>query len=459
VSDSVTPLTVYNNYSKQVEAFVFVDRTDNAAENELEISKTTSGPWVGRDSSLSVQPEITPWEDGEFFQTRVVPSGTYAVDFTDGDLKSWAGDGATVSIVGSAARGVSTSFSPRLTLLNPFQPFIEATLSADLEAFFADYITLRAADIDRVKVRAKVVSSISASNLVEGPRLFWRDHVEEPVEPFRNTLSTLSQAGSSAFTGQIQDFIFDVGAVPTWSGTIRGFGFRPLTVATGTGYIFDMYSLEAYNSAGGYVTLDFNPVASGTFPPITTEESTSDTANATILTTRHTVQQDCIISRVTVAMRLGTTGGSCGIFLARPNPGSSFPLRGSGNNFTLPYAMEFFEGGAQQDVVDVPVFWSAKKGDIVGIAVGGFTNAGASYITTDAVAGDAWVTTSGIVTPTTLANFQAGINSTAWTSVTRRYLLPMRRLLPPCPGLLLQAGMSQRARIEPQSLMHQRFPP
>lgn len=419
-SDVVTPLTLFNKYTKPAEAFVFVDRTSNDAQNELEISSSPAGPWYGWASSTASQPNLVPWETGKFENTRVVPTGTYYVDFTDGALKGWIGSGASVSVVGGAIRATSSTATPQVRIENPFVTFTTDQLVDALRTTYANYFTFRAADVDKVKVRARVVSDISSSNLVEGARLFWR--AGDSVSGFPTSLSTLSHLGTQGFTGNTQEFIFDVGSVPTWSGTIRGFAFQPFTVATGTGLIFDFYSLEAYNSAGNFVTLDYLPVASGLDAvPLTLEDAVSESATVdSYILYRQAIQQDCIITKVKI-VTAPSSGPAGAIFLARIiNPANLTTY--STNKFVVTHAVRLSEADNGLNYMEAPVFWQASKGDVVGFTLGSF-NIATAYTTETAVAGDTWVAASGGASPSSLANIQSMLNSPLWAPTARRYLL------------------------------------
>lgn len=412
----VTPLELFNRYTKPAEAFVFVDRTDNAAQDELEISTSPSGPWVGWGSSTASQPDLVPWETGEFVNTRVVPTGSYYVDFASGSLKGWVGSGASVSPVGGAIRATSTALSPQVRIENPFVTFTTGQLVEALRTTYANYFTFRAADVDKVKVRARVVSALPSSNLVEGARLFWR--AGDLVSGFPTSLSTTSQLGNQTFTGEIQEFIFDVGAVPTWSGTIRGFSFQPFTVATGTGLIFDFYSIEAYSSSGNYVGLDYLPVASGVDAvPLTVEDAISEGFSFihSYILYRQALQQDCIITKVKIVTE---TAGA--IFLARIVDPTNLTTH-SPNKFVVTHAARLAEVGTGLAYMEVPVFWEGKRGDVLGYGL--FSSISTAYTTETAVAGDTWVATSGAGAPSSLSAIQATLNFPTWAPTARRYLL------------------------------------
>lgn len=429
-SDSVTTLTLFNRFSQPAEGFVFIDRTQNDAEAQIEVALSTAGPWFGKGSSPSLQPEVTDWSAGSFFQSREIPSGTLTQHFADGDAKGWAATGASFVLTDSVLRATSSTLTPRLHLSSDFTDF-RSNVFHDLEQlFYEDHLAFRAVDVNRVRVRLKVNSSIEASNLAEGPRLFWRNHEEESTGVFRTALSALPIGGDRPPTGGVDSLLFDVGSVPTWSGTIRGFGVQPFVVVTGTGYIFELHGIEAYYEGGDTIGLDFKPVNSGTFADTNpndkhkfTRDSVVAASNAdtnTMLSTRHVVMQDSIITRVRWFAQGNPAGASDSIFLARPLSTTNFPA--TGTNFSVPYAIRIGEATNVASYREFDVFWSAKKGDVIGASV---SNAGGLefyYSSVSGTLGDAYKSTTAITT-TSLTTLTNGLNDIAWTNIGRNYLI------------------------------------
>lgn len=435
-SDHVATLTLLNNFDQDAEGFVFIDRTDNDAEAQIEIALEPIGPWFGKFSSTTSQPAVLDWEAGNFSNTRVVPSGIFLQNFADGDLKGWASTSASLSIVSGNLRGASTDLSPRIYITDTFVPLNTDVFYNTQAAIFADYITFRAADANRVKVRFKVLSSISTSNLVEGVKLYWRTQDEEAGgdDFFRESLSTFPIGGNRPPTGSIDSAIFDVGAVPTWSGTIRSLGIRPFVVATGTGLLFDVIDVEAYHTDGDRVALDFRPVSSGTFPDTNPSDPNKLTINAnahddsvlrTFLSTRHAVMQDCIITNVRWFAQGANAGPSDWMFLARPLSSSLFPA--TGTNFSVPYAIRLGDDTADPRFREFPVFWSAKKGDILGAALN--PSAGTGFVGTtysslvSGTLGDSYHSLTGVGS-TTLVGISTTLNGIGnWIKSNRNFLI------------------------------------
>lgn len=435
-SDHVATLTLLNNFDQDAEGFVFIDRTDNDAEAQIEIALEPTGPWFGKFSATTSQPDVLDWERGNFSNTRVIPSGIFLQNFADGDLKGWASTSASLSIVDGNLRGSSTTQSPRIYITDTFVPLSNNAFYNTQSELFEDYITFRAADANRVKVRLKILSSISTSNFLEGTKLYWRTQDEEAGgdDFFRESLSTLPIGGSRPPTGGIDSLIFDVGSVPTWSGCVRSLGIRPFTVATGTNILFDLVDVEVYHTNGDRVALDFRPVSSGTFADTNPSDPNKLTVNSTalnsavlrtFLSTRHTVMQDCIITNVRWFAEGADTGPSDWIFLARPLSGSVFPSAGS--NFTIPYGIRLGDDTSAPRFREFPVFWAARKGDIIGAAF--HPSAGTGFISGAYVSlvsgtnGDSYHSLTG-VSNTTLAGVATTLNGIGdWIKSNRHFLI------------------------------------
>jgi hypothetical protein len=431
-SDHITTLSLFNRFNSTAEGFVFIDRTDNDAESQIEVALNPNGPWFGRSTSTSLQPTVTEWERGTFSNTRVVPSGVFSLSFSDGSTHGWSAIDATVSSLDGALHGSSTGSAPLVRNPEGFQSLRSNTFYQTETTTFANFFTFRAKDADRVRVRLRVSSAIPSSSLVSGAQLFWRnqDNDVATVPPVSN--STFPIGGSRPPTGGVDTLEFDVGSVPTWSGTIRSLWVRPFTVSTGTGFQFDLYDVAAHHTAGDRVTLDFRPVNSGTFADtsitdirkFTIDSNTADaTDTRTFLSTRHTVMQDCIITRVRWFAKGGSTTNNDAIFLARPTTSGSFPSAGS--NFTVPHAIRLGDLTLETDALyrEIPVFWSAQKGDIIGASTQSFSTAKTQYSISLTSPNASFRSPTGITT-TDLSSMQTGLNSLSnWVATTRTYLI------------------------------------
>jgi len=367
------PLELVNNHSKTADAYVFVDRTFNAAEDQIEISNSVNGVYVGRGDNSSTQPTHTGWDKGEFNQTRTVSSGSFSVDFSSGDPQGWDSfqidslqvvDGFLQGLT-AVASGSAFTLKPEFddTFLTDVTTKTEFDKHGDVQVFAA-------LDVDTVKVQLQIPPQ-DPDNLIHGPRLFWRNQESETGGPFffRDELSTLSTVPNSNFNNQIQEYIFEVGRVPTWSGTIRGFAIQPFAVVSGTfgGELVrmkrvDAVNLEAEAAGGSYVTVAFRPVTSGSFTaPLTFTDVTFPTDHQHAVDFRHTVTQDCIITKLKWLQTLPASPKTA-VALARPRPGNTFPQAGS--NFDVVVAAQTASSSSSGAFQELKTFWSAKKGDV-----------------------------------------------------------------------------------------------
>jgi len=369
------PLELVNNYSKIADAHVFVDRTFNDAEDQIEISKSINGPYVGRGNNSSTQPLNTGWDKGSLQNLRIVPSGTFSVDFSQGTAQGWGGflmD--SLQVVNGFLQGLTTAASGSAFIL---QHDFESGLAVGVDAqsqFIAhgQKLAFAAVDVDTIKVQLQIPPQ-EQGNLIHGPRLFWSNHEIETSGPFfyRDQLSTLSTTPKSNFNNQVQEFIFEVGKIPTWSGTIRGFAIQPFAVVSGSigGQFVRMGRLDAVNSqaesaGGSFVALDFRPVTSGSFSsPFTDTDVSLPTNHRSIVDFRHTVSQDCIITKLRWLGIPSFNLFGFTVSLCRPRVGSNFPQIGS-NFDAIVAAQPTFFGPASRVFQEIQIYWPAKKGDV-----------------------------------------------------------------------------------------------
>ena len=61
-SDTVTELKLFNSFTKTAQGFVFIDETGDKADDNFEISLSSTGPWFGKLTQPSNQPETLKWE-------------------------------------------------------------------------------------------------------------------------------------------------------------------------------------------------------------------------------------------------------------------------------------------------------------------------------------------------------------------------------------------------------------
>lgn len=414
------PLDLYNNYGKVADAYVFVDRTFNDAEDQIEISNTIDGTYVGRGDNDSTQPTVTDWELGDLEGTRIVSSGTTFWEFSDGSAKGWEGRNLDLFVVNDGAiQGTTTTLGDSwFEYLSVFDSSFRSNVDVQTEQpRHENKRAFAAKDADTVKVRLRVPPQIEGS-IVEGPRLFWRNESIENVDPFFQDInSTLSTTPTSNFNNQIQEFIFEVGSVPTWSGTIRGFAVRPFVVSTGVDSTIqmerlDVVSREAEQAGGSYLTLDFRPVPSGSFTePWTIQDGTASTTHSHGVDFRHTITQDCIITNLRWIGYTSQTSQTFGIALCRPRSTNVFPQIGS--NFDVPYFYRTRYDASLLRHQTIDVWWSAKKGDVLAWTYSNFQGNRGMYsrTDTDSKTGDIYYRTATNTSVTNNSQFEDLLNN------------------------------------------------
>lgn len=424
-SDTVTELKLYNQFSKPATGFVFVDETGDAGDDNIELALNPSGPWFGRNTLNSVQPDVTPWTRGSYAtsEIRLVPSGAYSVNFAD-DTKGWAAAGFTASTTAeNSLKGVnSTSLSPYFYINNSFggstdfeSPIMATgTLSTNPTAF-----AFPAQDFDTVNVRL-TVPNIPREDTLEHPRLFWR-HQGDISFSYEHSVECTNSGVT--FSNQPQEFTFDVGNTPTWSGTIRSFRVQPWVTATGLGYSGHINNLDVIHSSGKErLALAFQTPSSGT----QALGGGSEEATQTVIAFHNIVTKPCIITGIEYNMHPPCGHDNAAFFLARLKEGNSFPS--AGTNFEVKYVHTVYNTLAfidQNLAVHEPVFWGAEPGDFLGF--GWSSNAGCDIFETERITfstgftGAGWTTGAFIPAGTTPGDFETFLDGRTWTDDGRRY--------------------------------------
>lgn len=397
-SDIVTELKLFNRYPKAGSASVFIENTGVPADELIEVATSTTGPWFGRAVFESNQPTNTPFVSGTLDNTRVVTSSGYFADFVnEQNTRGWSQDNGALSSLISTGYSLDSNNStqPRLSNFGLYRgitgPNIGGTQAA---AGVGNYVVhqddtiFRSDWYDRVRVRL-IGPSIDPSDFVEGPRLYWRGRDSSNTSAWDLSESTLSQFPFNTFTGEPQDFIFEVGTNPTWSGTnvIRGLSIQPFTTTSGLNVDTIIQEVEVYHSSrSDRVVLDFAPTisgASGIRPHLADGQfETSDSSRVVIaLTTR--VLQPCIITKVIGTIIPNSTASLGGFFLARfddTNPNFAFPSSdGTDENFIVKNVVRRrADDGSLNITEQLYVRWKAEPGDFIGWTTEG-NSAGISY--------------------------------------------------------------------------------
>lgn len=405
-SDNVQNLKLFNQYHKAGAAFVFIEDTDSAADELFEISTSSIGPWFGRSVTESLQPTNTPWVSGTLDGTRVVTSSGYYMNWyswqsgmswtvNEATFDSWPAD--PESSTGGSLRYLTTGNSPYYRSPSDYTDGLTpwATFTAGVGNINAPHIRniLEDTDLyDRVRVRMKV-NPLALDDIVEGPRLRWRwiDDAD-PGDPFPDENSTLSQFEFNNFTGDVQDFVFNVGEIVTWSGApfhhIRGLQISPFITATGVGAFWDLYEIEVYNSVSGdKIILDHQPTQSGIKPSLTDYSSSIHSGEHVYLVQNTRVQQPCIITKLMCLTSQPSSSNTGGLFLYKedrdsgnynwpgqtpidnPYPNPPTPGGAAGDNFIVKNTCQFRNmNGHGQSLNEHWVFWRAEPGDLIGVA-------------------------------------------------------------------------------------------
>ncbi len=380
-SDQVENLKLFNQFHKAGSAFVFIDNTGTDADLLFEISTGNNGPWFGRQVAESLQPENTPFVSGTVQSTRTVTASGYYLNWFDQTSASgWTPEG-TMSFRAYDPDGAigytTTSTDPIWSNTGDYTEgnAVLMNYSAGIGNVIGPHIRNILVDTDlhdRVRVRMRV-SPLGINDLTEGPRLSWRwlDDANYP-DIFPSENSVLSQFPYNNFTGEIQDFIFDVSSQTTWSGApyhmVRGFELQPFTAVTGTGVNVDVFEIEVYHSSGQErVVLERGTTASGVRPPMMNDWTDFHRSIGVSAPFNTRIKEPCIITKV-MAMVTMSNQSLTGCFLVRfteDDPGYNWP-DGSGNNFEVKGTARFQQlGGVNQITQEAYVFWKAEPGDFV----------------------------------------------------------------------------------------------
>jgi len=403
VSDNIQNLKLFNRFHKKGSAFVFIDDTGSEGDELFEIATSTNGPWHSRSVEESLQPTNTPWVSGTLNGTRnVTSSGFYMRWYDQLNENSWTD--TDMDFVGffpdpdnnGYLNFLTTGNSPRYRSLSDYSegPTELQTVTAGVGNIRSPHLRRIIQDTDlydRIRVRMRV-SPLALNDVVEGPRVRWR-WIDDAngADPFPIENSSLSQFEFNNFTGQIQDFIFKVGDVPTWSGApfhhIRGLEITPFVTATGIGNQWDLFEIEVYHSdRTDRVVLDYQPTQSGIREPLIDYGLSSTSSWYVWLIENTRITQPCIITKV-MSMSSSISNDNSGVFLYRETPDSGnfnfpgvppienenptpdVPGSGSGDNFEVVGTVQSLTvNGTDDSVNENWVFWKAEPGDMLGIS-------------------------------------------------------------------------------------------
>ncbi len=382
-SDTVQPLSLFNNFTKNANGFIFIENTGDSGDDNIEVAISPTGPWLGRNTNNTLQPDTTLFNEGRFSNTRVVSGTGFSQDFSNGSTNEWTGiDISGITNTGQFLSGTTTDTSPSLVLDPGYG-----------NNFNSNYPTFRTDGFDRVAITLKI-PSLNLDDFTEGPRLFWKNTSNGFSTPGVST-EILSTVPSGNFTGLEQTFTFNVGSMVTWSGVNVAFKVQLYTATSGTAIPIEMHNFEVYHSSRKErVSLDFQPVTSGEqtldlIHPINStlevfDNPASQITSLTVISFWHRILSPCVITKLYVNARPGDgqSGDQTGFFLARINEGSPFPSPGS--NFNVKRVVQMQEAhavGTNSILVpdgatcfmEVPVHWPAEPGDFIGWSDEGYS--------------------------------------------------------------------------------------
>jgi hypothetical protein len=448
-SDTTTTLTLKNNYDKPATGFVVIEGEGTGADN-VEISLTPSGPWFGRRTLDARMPDGLPFKEGAFGEgSTVTASGvayTTVGKWDDGDRRThgWSASNFEVILIdqGNFRALNSTTTAPTIEMANNFlsDNGDDVDIDSPDSPVRGDKTAWRADLYDTVRVVMSTATIQPPEDQLEPIRLAWRNQTPES-SLFENaaTWSTLSTAGSGIqYSGQPQEFTFNVGSVPTWSGTIRGLQIQPFVTATGIGKDVTIHEVEVYNSdrkdrvilrPATAISGSYNNPLFGTF----------DTDNEIVIQTENPFTEEGIITSISVSGRpIGRD--STGVFLCRIlNPEGLPPndfTPSVGSNFIVDRFLLIDEDQASSDqrlYMNLPVWWPVRPGHYLGFAyqnVNGINFFGNTIIgydsaTASGVDGGALVSVSRLTSMTdgaSLTDVTNQLNSfTNWEAVPRKY--------------------------------------
>jgi hypothetical protein len=471
-SDSITQLTLFNKYDKAADGFIFIDETGNKGDDNFEISLSSTGPWFGRNTQVSNQPENLKWiqpdQSANTFGRRntnvgsnwyvpttiwgglnnldvlislVVLSGTaYSRDFSTG-TKGWVQNGFTSSNLdgGKLQGNSSTSVTPSFRLQQS-QGDTASTSPDSAPAISNEFQPFRASDYDTAVITLTNPATIPILDWLEGPRLYWKTHTlkDSGFDFATKTHSVPSTTPGQLGNGKEQTFRFEMQNEPTWSGIVTALAVGPWTTATGIGLTGSMTSIEIFKDGidkQDRLALEPELPISGSWIGINSGSTTSTFEWRVVVNTENPIKDKCLITSVSAPIRLSNAINSSGWFLCRFRDGFTYTDDarsvnvGSADPFEVKYTTMTaeFSSPAFRLLTQKPVYWYAEPGDMIGYAFnafGGFAFNGPQFGYDENLA----TTTGGGLIATTFMDIDDGTaaleldmnNYTSWATTGRR---------------------------------------
>ncbi len=407
-SDQAEELKLFNSFTKTAQGFIFIDETGNEGDDNFEIALSSNGPWFGRLTQPSNQPENLKWtildnssttfgnrprvpsddwfvpvtntftglNQQEFVTNLVTLTGTaYEIDFGKGNTRGWDTSNFTNSnLDGGKFRGNSSTTTTPAYLLNQTQGDTASTSPDSAPALSNGFRPFLADHYDTTTLTLTNPGTITISDWAEGPRLFWKTHHLTAFDTEHSVVSTTSgQLGN----GSEQNFRFELDNITTWSGIITALKVQPWTTVTGIGLTGSISSLEVFKediNKADRLILDQELPISGSWLGFDSGTDTSGSEWTIVVNPENVVKDPCIITSVSLPGKFSRNREDGGWFLCRFRDG--FEYQDSAVEINQPAADPFIvkeialmdesNNIPQVFVAKKPVYWYAEPGDMVG---------------------------------------------------------------------------------------------
>lgn len=408
-SDTITELKLFNRFEDTAQGFVFIDSTGNKGDDNFEIALRENGPWFGRLTQPSNQPETLKWVEldnsvnsfgfrprtpsgnsyipvtnafsgpnlQEFMTNLVVVTGTvYSTSFEEGTAKGWVGvDFTNANLSDRKLKGNSSTTTTPSYRLNQTFGDSAATSPDSSSALSNGFIPFLADHYDTVSVTLTNPGTAQISDWSEGPRFFWKTH---HLTEFDAEHSVASLTPGSLGNASEQDFTFELDAVTTWSGLITGLMVQPWTTSTGIGLTGSLSSVEVFkggiNKADRLVLEQELPI-SGSWIGFGSGSFTARGEWRTVINTENPIKDPCIITSVSTFARLDENPEASGWFLCRFSEefeykDSATEVNAAATPFVVKQTTMCEESHNTNNVLNTkkPVYWYAEPGDMIGWA-------------------------------------------------------------------------------------------
>jgi len=406
-SDTITELKLFNRFGSTAQGFVFIDETGDKGDDNFEIALRETGPWFGRLTQPSNQPETLKWieldNSANVFGTRpraptsnwyvpvtdvfdgmnhqdfltnlaVVTGTAYRTKFEEGTTKGWvATNFANSNLTGGTLRGNSSTTTTPSYRLNQTFGDSAATSPDSANAISNEFRPFLAAHYDTTAAVLINPGTALISDWLEGPRFFWKTNEMTAFDTDHSVASTTpGQLGNA----QEQTYTFELENVTTWSGVVSALMVQAWTTSTGIGLTGSLSSVEVFKdeiNKADRLILDQELPISGSWIGL---NSGGNNVWRTVINTENVIKDRCIITSVSTAAKLDVVTGQSGWFLCRfaddfeyqdgATEVNAEPTPFVVKQTTLTEESHNLRG--QVLVTKKPVYWYAEPGDMIGWA-------------------------------------------------------------------------------------------